>query len=397
MAKSLPPDRVVLLLGLIVYGMGQSLLFIVGAPLSRGVGLSETMFGMIVSASNVVLAFSAPWWGKRSQRLGRRPVYLAGLAGFAVGYAALALGFQAGIWGWVTGTPLFVLLLALRFAYGAIVGAIQPAATAYIADTTDESSRSQGMALIAMSGGLGTIIGPAVGGLLSVIAPVFPLYAVAALAVVAIFVTLRGLPEPARHAGGPPPASVRVLDRRVLPYLVGWFVIFGVFTAVQLVTAYYIEDKYGVSGETAVIQTASVAFLCMAFATLLVQAGVLQAWKAPPATLLRVGFVVFAASMLLLAFGPGLGSLYASYALMGISFGFAAPGLNAAGSLSVRTEEQGAVAGLLAAAPTVGMIFGPALGGLIYKISPSLPMTAGAVMSLAMAAWYLVAKVPAPR
>ncbi len=389
-------DKLILLFGLITYGMGQSLLFIVGAPLSRVVGLSEVQFGLIVSASNVVLAFSAPWWGLRSQTLGRRPVYLIGLAGFAIGYAVLAFGFQLGLWGVVAGLPLFAMLLTIRLLYGGMVGAIQPAATAYIADTTDEGSRSQGMALIAMSGGLGTIIGPAFGGALAAISPVFPMYAAALLAALAIVVTLGGLPEPQRHASAGPVPRLRVTDARVFPYLVGWFVIFGVFTAVQLVTAYYIEDRYGVTGETRIIQTSSIAFLSMAIATVSVQAGVLQAWKAPPATLLRVGFLVFAAGMLLLAFGPSKAYLFVSYALMGVSFGFAAPGLNAAGSLSVTPGEQGAVAGLLAAAPTVGMIFGPTLGGLVYRVSPNLPMTIGAVMSLAMAVWYLFVRVPVP-
>ena len=54
-------------------------------------------------------------------------------------------------------------------------------------------------------------------------------------------------------------------------------------------------------------------------------------------------------------------------------FGFTAPGLNAAGSLSVRPEEQGAVAGLLSAAPTVGMTFGPLLCGIVYSAAPNAP------------------------
>jgi len=390
-------DKLILLLGLVTYGMGQSLLFIVGAPLSRSVGISELGFGLIVSASNVALAFSAPWWGRKSQIMGRRPVYLIGLAGFALGYAALGFIFQLGLLGMLTGLPLFLMLLGARLAYGALVGAVQPAATAYIADTTDEQSRSAGMALIAMSGGLGTIIGPAFGGALAAISPVFPLYAVAALAVIALFVTRLSLPEPVRQANTGPEARLSFMDRRVLPWLVGWFVIFGVFTAVQLVAAYYIADRYGVVGETAVIQTASIAFLCMALGALIVQAGVLQVWKAAPGILLRTGYLLFTAGMLLLAFGPVLLFLYLGFAAMGLSFGFVAPGLNAAGSLSVNKNEQGAVAGLLAAAPTVGMIFGPALGGLIYAISPNLPMLIGAVLSLAMVVWLFFIEVPEPR
>ncbi|MCC5793677.1 MAG: MFS transporter [Chromatiales bacterium] len=390
-------DKLILLFGLVTYGMGQSLLFIVGAPLSRAVGLSEFQFGMIVAASNVVLAFSAPWWGRRSQSLGRKPVYLVGLGGFALGYGLLALGFQAGLWGLLAGLPLFMALLGARLAYGVLVGAVQPAATAYIADTTDEQSRAAGMALIAMSGGLGTIIGPVFGGVLATFGPVVPMYAVALLALVALLVTMRELPEPERQVSQGPDAPLWSTAARVVPYLVGWFVIFGVFTAVQLVATFYIQDRYGVTGETRVIQTASMAFLSMAIGALIVQAGVLQLWKGAPGLLLRLGFLLFTGGMLLLAFGPVLIFLHLGFFAMGLAFGFIAPGLNAAASLSVPREDQGAVAGLLAMAPTVGMIFGPALGGLIYAISPNLTMTGGAVLSLAMVIWFLFISVPDPR
>ena len=69
--------------------------------------------------------------------MGRRNVYLIGLGGYTLGYAALALGVQAGLWGWISAGRLFVLLLVLRLAYGLVVGGVSPAATAYIADTTD--------------------------------------------------------------------------------------------------------------------------------------------------------------------------------------------------------------------------------------------------------------------
>ena len=314
-----------------------------------------------------------------------------------MGYAALALGVQAGLWGWVSAGPLFALLLALRVSYGLVVGGINPAATAYIADTTDESSRSQGMALIAMSGGLGTIIGPVFGGALAVLSPVFPMYAAAGLAVLAGIWAFAALPEPVRHAGRAAATNVRILDPRVLPYLVGWVVVFGVFTGVQTVTASYVADRLGITDVTAGQRTMMVAMLSMAFFTLLVQAVVLQAWKAPPATMLRTGFAVMTAGLLLIAFGTSPLTLYAGYAAFGISFGFVAPGLNAAGSLSVRPEEQGAVAGLLSAAPTVGMIFGPILCGIVYRAAPALPMLGGAVLTVLVGAWFLVVKVPDPK
>ena len=130
MAASLPRDRLILLVGLITYGMGQSLLFVIFAPLARQLGIEEWQLGFIIAASNVMLAFSAPRWGTASQSMGRRTVYLIGLGGYTLGYAALALGVQAGLWGWISPGPLSVLLLVLRLAYGIVVGGVSPAATA---------------------------------------------------------------------------------------------------------------------------------------------------------------------------------------------------------------------------------------------------------------------------
>ena len=102
MATSLPRDRLILLAGLITYGMGQSLLFVIFTPLARELALREWQLGFIIAASNVMLAFSAPWWGRASQRMGRRRVYLVGLGGFAIGYGLLAVGVQVGLMGLLT-------------------------------------------------------------------------------------------------------------------------------------------------------------------------------------------------------------------------------------------------------------------------------------------------------
>lgn len=395
---ALPRDRLILLVGLITYGMGQSLLFVSFAPLARDLGLEEWKLGLIIAASNVALAFSAPFWGRASQSLGRRRVYLIGLVGYAVGYGALALAIQAGLAGLIAALPLFALLLVLRLVYGTFVGGVNPAATAYIADTTDEQSRSAGMALVSMSGGLGTIIGPAFGWALAAIGPVFPMFAAAALALAAAVWTFRELPEPARRAAAPHGSGgLSALDGRVLPYLLGWVVVFGVFTGVQTVTVAFLADRFGITDAADAGRTMALAMLSMAFVTVFVQAVVLQKWKAPPGRMLRTGFTVMAVALLLLAAAPGLWALYAGYGLFGLSFGFTAPGLNAAGSLSVRPEEQGAVAGLLSAAPTVGMVFGPMLCGFVYAAAPGAPMLGGAALTLAFLGWLFFVKVPDPR
>ena len=183
-----------------------------------------------------------------------------------------------------------------------LAAAIQPAATAYVADTTDDGSRGQGMALIAASGGIGTIIGPAFGGLMARFGALLPMYAAAGLALVAAAVTYVRLAEPARHANRETPLKLKLTDARIFPYLLGWFVTFMVFTAVQVITPFYIEDRFEVVGRIAITQTAMFALLSMALVTLVVQIGVMQIWKLSPRLLLRSAFFIFGAVLLLLAY-----------------------------------------------------------------------------------------------
>jgi MFS family permease len=335
-------------------------------------------------------------WGRLSQSIGRKLVFIVGLIGYAAGYALLGFGIQIGLWAWLTSVPLFLLLFAARLVYGSLASAISPAATAYVADTTDEQNRSAGMALIAASGGIGTIIGPAFGGLLAKVGAVVPMYAASVLAVIAALVAGMQLTEPTRHIDTDTGVKLRILDGRIFPYLLGWFVIFMVFTAVQVITAYYIEDRFGVTDRADIISVASIALLSMAVMTLVVQIVVMQIWKLRPKVLLRTAYFVFAATLLLFAFSNSLLLMYISYAGMGLSFALAAPGLNAAASLAVEEKEQGAVAGLLSSAPAFGMVFGPFIGGVVYNIAPELPMFGGAALSVLVGLGFLFVTIPDP-
>ena len=67
------------IIGMVIYGTGFSLLYVIFAPLSRTIGLSTTDFGILIAVSNVALVFSSYYWGKKSQTMGRKPVFIIGL------------------------------------------------------------------------------------------------------------------------------------------------------------------------------------------------------------------------------------------------------------------------------------------------------------------------------
>lgn len=387
-------DKIILIIGLIIYGAGFSLLYIIFAPLSRSIGLSTNQFGILIAISNVALVFSSYFWGKKSQLIGRKPVFVIGLFSYAIAYALFAFGIQIGLWGLLASWQLFSLLFVIRLLYGGLIGGIHPAATAYISDSTDANTRIKGMALIGMASGIGTMIGPIIGGGLAFIHPIFPMYFGAGIAVLGGILSMIFLIEPLKQEPVSEPVNLKFYDKRIMPYLIGWALVFLVFTATQVIAAFFIEDQLGVSTHNEIIKTTSIALLSMALTTTLMQAVVLQIINVSPRTLLRLCFLIFGAVLFVIPMVKSLGYFYLSFAGIGIAFSMITPGLNSAATLSVETHEQGEVAGLLAAAPVVGMIFGPAIGALLYTKDPSYPFLFGSFVAITLGIYFQFLKIP---
>ncbi|MGZ3788005.1 MAG: ferrochelatase [Bacteriovorax sp.] len=118
-----------------------------------GVVLFGGMLGALYSGLQF---FAAPLWGAWSDKIGRKPVLVRSMAGMAVGYA---------IW-FFSGS--FTLLIVSRIIDGIMGGNISTA-TAVVADVTTKENRSKGMAIIGVAFALGFVVGPAFGGILSLI------------------------------------------------------------------------------------------------------------------------------------------------------------------------------------------------------------------------------------
>ena len=387
-------DKIILIIGLIIYGTGFSLLYIIFAPLSRSIGLSTNQFGILIAISNVVLVFSSYFWGKKSQSIGRKPVFVIGLFSYAIAYALFAFGIQIGLWGLLASWQLFSLLFVIRLLYGGLIGGIQPAATAYMSDSTDANTRIKGMALIGMASGIGTMIGPIIGGALVFIHPIFPMYFGAGIAVLGGILAMIFLIEPLKQAPVSEPVNLKFYDKRIMPYLIGWALVFLVFTSTQVIAAFFIEDQLGVSTQSEIIKATSISLLSMALTTTLMQAVVLQIIDVSPRTLLRLCFFIFGVVLFVIPMVESLGYFYLSFAGIGIAFSMVTPGLNSAATLSVETHEQGEVAGLLAAAPVVGMIFGPTIGALLYTVDPGYPFLFGSLIAIALGIYFQFLKIP---
>ncbi|HUG71475.1 MAG TPA: MFS transporter, partial [Pirellulaceae bacterium] len=149
--------------------------------------------GALMASFSVMQFFCAPLWGRLSDRIGRRPVLMIGLAGSVVFYFLFGI---ATIW------KSLPLLFVARIGAG-IAGATISTAQAYIADTTSLENRAKGMALIGMGFGLGFTFGPLLGFLAVPSQDAepgpWPGYAAAILSAIALGLAAFLLPE-SKHA-----------------------------------------------------------------------------------------------------------------------------------------------------------------------------------------------------
>jgi len=386
--------KLILALGMTLFAIGQSLLFIVVAPVAQSIGMSEVTFGIILSVSNIPLLIAAPWWGKRSDKIGRRPVFLIGLVGSGTGTLLVAVALQGGISGWYPVAWIGFFFGLARAFYSATGSAIYPSSSAYMADVTPRSKRAQGMALIGGANSLGSIIGPLIGGGLAFMGLLFPMYVIG-------FITLSGavmayflLKEPARHVETSAQTSdLKFTDKRLRPFLILWGCFFLAFIALNIVTAFYIKQKFGIDDPADVAATAGKALLVLAIVITIAQGLVFQVFKPSPSLLVKIFGPLYAISFLIIGLAPNVNVMIAGYALLGLAFAFATPGINGAASLAVEPHEQGTAGGYLAAANTSGAILGPLIGPALFTISPNLPMLAAAALFGVLSIYALTIKV----
>ena len=107
-------------------------------------------------------------------------------------------------------------------------------------------------------------------------------------------------------------------------------------------------------------------------------------------------FLIFGTVLLSITLVQNLTHLYLAFSGIGIAFSMITPGLNAGATLSVEAHEQGEVAGLLAAAPVLGMIFGPPLGAFLYNLDTSYPFYYGGITVLLLGVYFQFIKFPRP-
>lgn len=389
-----PPRRAafaLLLAGALCAGMGQTIVFSVLPPLAREMGLSNLQTGIIFMISASFWVFCGPYWGRASDRRGRKPFVILGLAGFALSTALFSGIIKLGLVGALSGAPLFLLLIASRSLYGLIGSAGPPAAQAYIADRTTKTQRTSGMAAFSASFGLGAMLGPGFGAAAAVFGAVAPFYAMAGLAFIMSVAVFFFLPENTGPTARDAQRKVKLNDPRVLAFLI-YGLVFGVINAIPIQTiGFYFIDRLGYTTLEAP-QVVGVGLMGAAMASLFSQLVIVQRFGVQPKLLMRTAPALIIAGHFLIWVAPALGTVIFGLVLAGFGAGLAVPAYNAAASLAVEPEEQGGAIGLAGAAGASGFIISPFVGMTLYGIAPQTPYLLTIVLSAGLLIFACLSK-----
>lgn len=326
-------------------------------------GASAFEVGLLVAVYAAAQLVGAPLLGRMSDRHGRRPVLMLSIAGGVVGFLMLAVA--QSLW----------MLYASRLVAGLFGGNIS-VAQAYITDVTDDRNRSKGLGMIGAAFGLGFIIGPATGGLLSGFGYWVPASAAAFLGLANFLAVTFMLPESltaerketvTRRSAAP--LSLLALRAALARPTVGTLLrarfFFGLaFSTFQSVFVLYAQYRLGLTAQSTGYLLAYVGMLSVVVQAVLV--GRLAA-RFDEARLIFGGTALMALSMLGWSAAPDIIWLLIVLAPLSVAGGVLNTVLNSALTKSVRREEYGGILGLGAAVESTTRVISPTLGSLLLE------------------------------
>ena len=379
-------QNTVLILSLMATSIGQSLVFAILPPLGREVSLGELQITSIITLSSIVFSLASPRWGRFSDKVGRKPIIITGLVGYTVGTVIFTSVFYAGLTGLLSGMTLYGVLLLARSSQSLIMSATAPTVAAYAADHSSPDKRTGTMAKLGTANSMGTILGPAVSGLLATLGLLAPLYFAGALAATAALLTWRQLPPtPAPQlTARKTRAKLRYTDPRIVRYLIAAIGLFVGFSGIQQTLGFQLQDKLSLTGiETA--QMTGAALMTSAIFTFTMQVTVMQRLKLESGQFVRLGLLSALVGALFIASFETFAVLAVGMAFLGVAMGLCMPAISAGVSLAVQAEEQGAAAGMVSSCPAIGFIIGPITASFLYQIhGPLAALFSGAVFFLVL-------------
>jgi DHA1 family tetracycline resistance protein-like MFS transporter len=351
-------------------------------------GANGLVTGLLVASYAAMQFLSAPLLGRLSDRYGRRPILLVSIAGTFAGF--LLLGFANSLW----------MLFASRIIDG-LTGGNLSVAQAYITDVTEPKDRAKGLGLVGAAFGLGFIIGPASGGLLSQWGYAVPAFVAAGLSLINLVLVYFWLPEsltPEKRALMPerrPSVNLNALTVALRRPFTGSLLItrffFGLaFAIFQTIFALYALERFHLTAAQTGYVLTYVGVLAVVTQGFLV--GRITR-RVREDILIGISVVVMALGLLGWALAPSVSLLLIIMAPTAVAGGLLNTILTSTLTKAVEPQEVGGIIGLSTSIESLTRVIAPILGGyLLVAFGAWAPGLFGAIVlgGLSLYVWNTI-------
>jgi len=348
---------------------------------AREMGGGALIVAILMGSFTAAQLISAPWWGRFSDRYGRRPALLVGLTASCIAYVVFA--FANSIW-------LLLLSRVVQGAGGGTVGVIQ----AYVADSVEPDHRAKALGWLSAATNVGVAIGPAIGSAALRLGSRGPGLAAATLCVINIYFAWRFLRESRdmTEAHEKKPRTSRAVISRVLthpgeaaPRLIWIYAIaMGAFSGLMAILALFLADQFGVTRDHIWIFYTYVGAI-----SVITRAGILGRLvdRYGEAYLSKVGLTLLATGLATLPLARGYFSLAISVALIPLGTAFTFPCVTSMLSRVISSRERGLYMGVQQTFGGVGRVLIPLWAGFSYDhFGHSVPLFTSAALVIGVIA-----------
>ncbi len=339
------------------------------------VGGGTILVGAIIASFSLFQFFFGPILGRLSDKYGRRPVLIISSLLNSLSYF-LVFFF-----------PQITVLFIARMLAG-IGSSNISVAQAYIADSSTEHERTKAFGLMGAIFGLGFIVGPLLGGIVSKqfsISAAFIIPAVLSLlnAVLIYFILPESNKNFQKHI------KIEIFNFKIArdvlrPKNIAFLILLFLFVnfALSLIIGVFSllgHQKFGWDESQNGLYFGLIGLSSFTTQMFLIR---LLIKKLSEVKMIKLGLIIFSFSIVLM----GLSPLQWPVILAGVLTPFAVSlimiNTQSLISLETKPEEQGMVLGITQSFGSLGMVFGPLIGGVVGAFNLSLPFVLSGIMTV---------------
>ncbi|MFP7486850.1 multidrug efflux MFS transporter NorA [Priestia filamentosa] len=375
----------ILLANLFIAFLGIGLVIPVTPTIMNELHLSGTIVGYMVAAFALTQLVVSPISGRWVDKFGRKKMIIIGLIIFSISEFLFGIGQQVEV------------LFVSRMLGGVSAAFIMPGVTAFIADITTLNTRAKALGYMSAAISTGFIVGPGVGGFLAEIGTRLPFFFAAGLALVATVFSLVALREPQRN---PENEEIKIvkgqgrLKRIFVPmYFIAFLILFissfGL-SAFESFFSLFADHKFAFTPKDIAIMITGGAILGVIVQVALFER--LTKWFGEMGVV-RYSLIFSTIIVFLLTIVNSYYMVLLVTMVTFVGFDLIRPALTTYLS-RIAGNEQGFVGGMNSMFTSLGNVFGPIVGGILFDINLNYPFYFAALFSAVGVAITLAWKHP---